>query len=139
MTVYMDENIPPHLAKGFQLLQLPDNVRYQREIEVKYLPEVFERGVKDLDWRPALANQRAYVITRDIHITRRKDELEAYRKSGIGLFLIRGKNSKDNPTVWEMVEMLAKHWQAMVVTMLEEEGPFAYKLQLNKPLTRWPK
>ncbi len=135
MTVYIDDNMPPYLAHAFQILQAPQNLKHGRKkIDVKHLRDVFGAGAKDLQWIPAIANNRAFVITQDIHISRRKDEIAAYQSNGIGMFFIRGRNSKDTLSAFEMVQILAKQWEPMVAIMLKNKGAFAYKVQLaGKP------
>lgn len=35
MTIYIDENMSPYLAKGFQILQTPENIRIKQPIHVE--------------------------------------------------------------------------------------------------------
>ncbi len=103
MTVYFDENMPPHLARGFQTIQNVENLqRKNRFIEVKLLKDDFGTGSKDLEWIPKLKGTNSCIVTRDIHLDKRKDEIAAYNNAGIGLFFIRGASKKANPTVWHM-------------------------------------
>src|SRR5690606_11866108 len=102
MTVYLDENMPRHLAEGFNIIQNPENLKHGRQpIIVKYLSDVYGRGTDDIDWIPQVGKEKAFVITQDIHITKRKDEMEAYQNHGVGLFLLRGTSSKNTLSVWE--------------------------------------
>jgi hypothetical protein len=36
MIIFIDENMPPHLARGFDILQAPENIKLRVKIEVKY-------------------------------------------------------------------------------------------------------
>ena len=135
MIIYLDENMPKHLANGFNLIQSPENFKKSRaKIEVKFLPDVYGYSTEDLDWIPKVGKDKGFVITQDIHITKRKDEIAAYNKNGIGLFLLRGKSKKQGLSVWDMVQILAKNWEDMVQIILSKEGPFAYTVQLNRKI-----
>jgi len=138
MIVYLDENMPKHLAHGFNLIQIPENLRKGRtEIQIKFLPDIYGYSVDDLDWIPKVGQDNGFVITQDIHITKRKDEIKAYQDLGIGLFLLRGKSKKQGLSVWEMVQILAKNWEDMVDIMINNEGPFAYTVQQNRRISRY--
>ncbi|TQD38832.1 PIN-like domain-containing protein [Haloflavibacter putidus] len=129
MTVYFDENIPPHLAKGFHLIQEKENLKNGRvPFSVKVLKDEFGQGTKDIDWIPQVGLDRNFVVTRDININKKKDERNAYREAGIGMFFIYGTSKNAGLSVWEILFILAKHWEAMIKIMLEDDKAFAYKL-----------
>lgn len=138
MIVYMDENMPPHLAAGFQLLQEPEGLRTGFPLEVRYIPTVFGRSVKDEVWIPKLGEEKACVITQDINLSRRKHELELYRKHNLGAFFLRGPSKKQGLSVWEMVRALAKNWPEISRIVHEEERPFGYVVSLNRKIKKLP-
>lgn len=39
MIIYLDENMPPHLARGFNILQYPEGLKSKRNIDVIFLPD----------------------------------------------------------------------------------------------------
>ncbi len=86
MIIYFDENMPLHLAQGFQILQAAEGLKTGYPLEVRYIPTEFERGVKDEIWIPQLGRENACVITQDVNISRRKQELALYRHHKIGAF-----------------------------------------------------
>jgi len=138
MIIYLDENIPPHLAKGFNIIQAPENLKKGRvKLEVKYLPEVFGFGIADLDWIPKVGAEKSCVITQDIHISKRKDEVQAYIDNGVGLFFLRGASKKNGLSVWEMVQILAKNWEDIIEIVLKEDGAFAYTVQQKRKISRY--
>ncbi len=98
MTVFVDENIPEHVAEGFNILQIPEGLKSGYPIVVKCIPTVFGRGAKDVEWIPTLGKE-ACVITQDVSIGRRKHEQELYRKHGIGMFYLRGSSRKQGLSV----------------------------------------
>ena len=129
MTVYFDENMPPHLARGFHTIQNIENLkRKNRSIDVKLLKDDFGTGSKDLEWLLKLKDTNSFIITRDIHLDKRKDEITAYHDAGIGLFFIRGASKKTNLTVWEMLLILSRQWEEMIKIMRKRKAPFSYSV-----------
>lgn len=104
MIIYLDENMPPHLATCFHTLQYPEGFKTTHLIEVKYIPEVFDAGAKDIEWIPGIGKEKACLITQDLNINRCKHELELFRKHKIGMFFLRGPVKKQGLTVWQIVE-----------------------------------
>jgi len=131
MILYIDENMPKHLAEGFNILQIPENIKNGTEFKVEYLPDVYGYGAKDVDWIPELGKDSSCIITQDINITRRKDELEIYRKSKIGLFLLKGSSKKKGLSVMEMIQALSKNWEEICKYSLEEKKPFTYEFSIK--------
>ena len=136
MILYIDENLPRHLARGFNLLQLPETKKLGFACEVRHLMDDFDMGIKDVDWIKAMQNSDCCMLTQDYHITRRKDELKAYREAKLGMFFVKGKSSRHGLTVWEMVELLARRWPEIVQCMQTENRPFAFEVNLKGRLKR---
>lgn len=132
MIIYFDENIPKHLADGFQILQKPEGFRNGFPIEVRYIPTYFGRGAKDEDWIPEIGKQKACVITRDLNINRRKHEVALYSENKVGIFFIKGVSKKAGLSVWQTVEILAKHWGEIAKAVHEDKKPFAYEVTYRK-------
>ena len=131
MKLYVDENLPRHLAEGFDILQRPEGLRSGFNMEVEYIPSVFERGTKDIDWLPNL-EPGACVLTQDVNIHRQKHERELYRKYEIGIFFLKGSSSKKGLSVWEMVQALAKNWIEISRFAHEGRRPFEYRVTLSR-------
>jgi hypothetical protein len=131
MIIYFDENMPKHLAKGFQIIQFPEGLKTGLEIEVKYLPDIFGKAVKDIDWIPLIGKEGSCVITQDLNISRRKDELALYQKYGVGMFFIRGTSKKQGMSIWDMTQTLSKHWTEICEKAFNEKGPFGYEFKLQ--------
>lgn len=131
MIIYFDENMPPHLASGFETIQAPEGLKNRSNITVKFLPESFEYGVKDKDWIPEVGKEGSCVITQDINISRRKNELELYQKHGVGIFFLRGPSKKQGLSVWEMVQALSRNWPEICRIATKEKRPFGYIFTLK--------
>lgn len=136
MIIYLDENMPRHLADGFHTLQFPEGFKTKQLIEVKYIPTVFGAGAKDVDWIPEVGKEKSCVITQDININRRKHELELYRKHKVGMFFLRGPSKKKGLSIWQMVEAMAKNWPEISQKVYSEKRPFAYTFSLKGKLKR---
>lgn len=136
MIIYLDENMPRHLAEGFHILQYPEGFKTKHLLEVKYIPTVFKAGAKDLEWIPKVGKEKGCVITQDINIHRRKHELDLYRKHNIGMFFLRGPNKKQGLSIWQMVEALAKNWPEIADKTHSEKRPFAYSFGIRGRLSK---
>lgn len=136
MIIFTDENIPPHLAPGFDLIQKPESLKTGIPVEVMHLPVYFGYGTKDEDWIPELGKLKACVITRDIHLNRRKHEIELLKNHNLGVFFLKSQTKKSGLSVWQMVGMLAKSWPELVEFSVNEKRPFGYELYLNGKLKK---
>ncbi|WP_200974848.1 hypothetical protein [Echinicola sp. 20G] len=136
--IYLDENMPRHLAEGFHTLQAPEGLKTGNKIEVKYIPKEFGLGVKDVDWIPKIGRQKACVITQDININRKSHELKLYQEHRVGMFFLRGPSKKKGLSIWEMVQALAKQWPEISKIAIQEPKPFAYQITLKGKLKRLP-
>jgi hypothetical protein len=128
--------LPPHLAKGFHILQYPEGLKTGKNIDVRYIPTDFGQGAKDEDWIQEVGKQKGCVITQDININRRKHELELYRKHKIGIFFLRGTSKKQGMSIWEMVQALAKNWSEITNIMYNEPRPFACEITLTRKMKK---
>lgn len=131
MIIYLDENMPHHLAEGFQIIQFPEGLKTGLNIEVKFLPDIFGKGSKDIDWIPKIGKEGSCVITQDIDISRRKDELKLYKKHKVGIFFLKGPSKKKGLSIWEMTQALAKNWDEICKIAITEKRPFGYIFRLN--------
>src|SRR5690606_34066594 len=124
MIIYLDENMPRHLAEEFHILKFTEGLKTKQLIEVKYIPDDFGYGAKDVDWIPEAGNEKACVITQDININRKKHELELYRKHKLGMFFLKGPSKKQGLSIWQMVEAMAKNWPDISEKVYNEKRPF---------------
>ncbi len=129
MIIYIDENMPSVLAKGFNLLHEPENINLDsnKQIIVKSIIDVFDRGIKDEEWIPKLGKEKACVITQDYNIHRIKHQNQLCKKYHLGMFYFRPP-SKKGFRYWDMVKLLVKHWPEIIKIVSQEKTPFAYKI-----------
>lgn len=135
MIIYIDENIPPNFAKGFDLIQSTMNNRLSEPVNVRSIRDVYNKGIKDEDWIPLISKDKSCVITTDINIHRKKHLNELYRNYNIGLFYLKPKSKKIGMSSWEMANSLVKHWEEICKLSINEERPFLVEVNTrNKSL-----
>lgn len=127
MTIYIDENMPPHLARGFDIIQKPLSIKMAKKIEVKSIKDVFGEGAQDELWIPIAGEEGACVITQDYNIRRIKHQRELCEKYNLGMFYFRPP-SKQGFQYWDMITLVVKHWLQIMKTCIKEERPFAYRI-----------
>lgn len=131
MIIYLDENLPFHLADGLNSLNAPLNLRNQANIEVKSISQEFKRGVKDEDWIPIAGRQNAVAITMDIKIHKSRHQRKLCEEYGLGLIFFR--LPKGGLSYWEMVRGIVNKWEQIVEICTREKTPFAYRFSPKKP------
>ncbi len=124
--IYIDENLPPQLAKGLNVLVQPQNRRDGIEIEVLSIKDVFEQGAKDEDWIPKIGKHGGIVITQDFRIQTQRHQKELYIENGVGI-LFFNPPSNSGFAYWEMVKQLVKRWEDIKQIVKKNKPPFAYR------------
>lgn len=98
MTIYIDENMSPFLAKGFQILQAPENIKLKQPIHVESIIDRFGRGAKDEEWIPKAGQTAACIITQDYNIHRIKHQNELCKQYQLGMFYFKPPSKMESPT-----------------------------------------
>ncbi|MGF1637012.1 MAG: hypothetical protein ACFCUU_08070 [Cyclobacteriaceae bacterium] len=127
MIIYIDENMSPYLAQGFNILQKPLNQKVSEPIEVRAIKDDFGSGAKDEDWIPIAGKLGACIITQDYNIKRIKHQYALCQEFKLGMFYFRPP-SKNGFSYWDMVSLLVKHWKKINKISIEEKRPFGYKI-----------
>ena len=127
MKIYIDENMSPYLAKGFNELQKPLNINPEHAIDVCSIKEAFGRGAKDEDWISQAGQKGACIITQDYNIKRTRHQQVLCEDYNLGVFYFRPP-SKAGFKYWEMLSLMVKHWLSIVKIAATKERPFAYKV-----------
>ncbi len=130
MTIYVDENMPPVFAEGFQKLQAPlfYKLKLPQVIEVKSIEVEFGRGVADEEWIPLLEGKKACVITQDYNIHRIRSQRVLCEQYELGMIYLRPP-SKSGFGYWELVAKLVQHWEEILRVASHETRPFAYQIR----------
>lgn len=133
--VYIDENLPAQLAKGFDLLQQPLNQKERVAIEVLSIKEVFGQGAADEDWLPQVGKENAVVITQDYQIQNQRHQKELYLQAGAGLLFIKPP-SKRGFSYWQMVKLLVDRWDEIKGIISKNKPPFAFRCSAKTRFVR---
>jgi len=134
MIIYIDENMSPFLARGFNILQEPLNFKLKETIEVRSIKDEFGTGAKDEDWIPLAGKQNSCVITQDYNINRIKHQRELCRQYNLGMFYFRPP-SKNGFSYMDMLKLMIKHWEEISKKATREKKPFSYKITQKGSLT----
>ena len=127
MTIYIDENLSPYLAQGFQILQAPENLKLEQPINVESIKDKFGRGAKDEDWIPIAGQTAACIITQDYNIHRIRHQRELCNQYQLGMFYFKPQ-SKNGIQYWDMLALMVKHWKEISGLAIMEKRPFAYQI-----------
>jgi hypothetical protein len=127
MTIYVDENMPDQLARGFDVIQQPLNDKERVDIKVISLKEVYGAGADDEDWIPQLAGQNACVITQDYNIHRIRNQRILCQQHGVGMFYFRPP-SKSGFSYMDFFQIIARHWHEIIAKAARQKRPFGFKV-----------
>lgn len=102
------ENMSLYLARGFDILQKPENLKLREPIEVKSIRDTFGKGARDEEWIPLAGKAASCVITQDYNIQRIRHQRELCEHYGLGLFYFRPP-SRNGFRYWDMLSLLARY------------------------------
>jgi hypothetical protein len=129
MIILIDENLPPQLAEGLNILQHQLNVRNRTDHEVKSIKSEYGEGCKDEDWIPEAGIRKSVVITRDFRIQRIRHQRDLCIQYGLGLFFFNVP--KGGLSYWQMVVNLIAKWEDILEVIDKEKMPFAYRFTVK--------
>lgn len=119
MKFFVDNNLPPSLARALNELSSPDGH------SVTHIRDKFEEHPTDLQWITALASDGDWVV-----ITRDKlskgIEREALRRAGLRTFMLDKSWSKQR--YWEIAQHLVRWWPRIVEQAQGIQGGAAFKV-----------
>lgn len=129
MKVYIDENFPPLLARGLEILQRPFN-DVSLTLEIHSIRDVWP-GARDEDWIPKAGQEEAIVVTQDLRIQTTRHQRDLYEKYGLGIFFFKPP-SRSGYTYWEMVKQIILRWEEMRGKIKNTKRPFAFRCTPRK-------
>src|SRR6266487_2715972 len=108
--IFIDENLPPKLARGLHLLQEPQNAKEGVKVDVISIKDHFGEGAKDEEWILEVGKLQGIVITQDYRIQSLKHQCELYKQYGVGILFFSPPSNKGF-AYWEMVKQMVKRWE----------------------------
>ena len=119
MKVFIDNNLPPALARALHELSGPEGH------SVTHIRTKFPEGTTDPEWIGVLAGEGGWVV-----ITRDKlskgIEREALRRAGLLAFML--DKSWSRQTYWSIAHQLVRWWPRIVEQAQGIEGGAAFKV-----------
>lgn len=124
--IFIDENMPPQLAKGLHELQQPQNKRDELDIQVFSIKDLYGQGEDDEDWIPKVGKEKGTVITQDFRIQTQRHQKELYIENEIGILFFKPP-SNSGFSYWEMVKQLVNRWEDIKHIIKKNKPPFAFR------------
>jgi hypothetical protein len=105
-------------------------------VDISYITALgFKPGTADTDFLPTLGTEGRLLITRDTRQRKRPAELDAWKRYGMGSFVLGGKNQG----AWDLVTQIVLAWPQMKDAAAKTRRPFAYRVRAGggkiEPLT----
>jgi hypothetical protein len=113
LTFLFDENISQLIVDALKALGKP----------VAYLTDILPRGTDDLTLFSRLAELGWFLVSQDKKIRRKKHELEALRRAGLGAFIFTGRAERD---IDSMMMLVLKSFNEMQTLATETKRPFIF-------------
>jgi hypothetical protein len=131
MKIYIDENMPPQLARALNIIQEALNNKENTNIQVLSVVDEFGKGTPDEEWIPKVSG--SIVITQDYNIQRTRHQRDLYIKHGVGMIFIKS-SSKNGMSFWDFTQLLIKKWDDIRKKVRKGQFPFAYTCTSNGSL-----
>lgn len=123
MRFFIDNNIAPRLARGF-------NEFVKGEHEVLHLRERFKPNAPDVEWMRTLASETNWVIiSGDVAIGRNPHEVKAWKEAGHTIFFL--KAGWTNIEFWQQVQKLAKCFPEIVSLAQRAQAGDSFLVTVN--------
>jgi PIN like domain len=113
LTFLFDENISQLVVDALKVLGKP----------VAYLTDILPRGTDDLTLFFRLGELGWFLVTQDKKIKRKKHELEALRRAGLGAFIFTGRAERN---IDSMMMLVLRSFNEMQTLATETKRPFIF-------------
>lgn len=111
-----DANLPRGLVEALRAVGEP----------AEHVNEIFAPATPDETWIRYAGERGWCVVSRDVNITRKPQELAALREAEVGaFFLLPGKRS---PQRCQIVQTVIRHWPEMKRLAKSESRPFQLEI-----------
>lgn len=124
MNFFIDNNLPPALAKALAELSLPE------QHIVMHLRQKFSENIADVDFIHALSKEGNWAIVTQDRLVKKSVEREALRRSGIPTYIL--KPQWMNAQYWDKAAALVRWWPIIVNHALRQrDGAFDVPFNLS--------
>jgi PIN like domain len=111
-----DANLPQGLAEALRAVGEA----------AEHVNEIFAPATPDETWIRYAGERGWCIVSRDVNITRKPQELAALKESNVGaFFLLPGKRS---PQRCQIVQTVVRHWPEMKRLATSERRPFQFQI-----------
>jgi hypothetical protein len=128
---FIDNNLPPRLARALSALLEPDH-------ECVHLGDRFPRKISDIEWLGILAAEGDWiVVSGDFKILRSKAEEAAWRKARLTTFFLRrGWTRSRSLSLFELTGRLILRWPEILEAASRGERGTAFEVPLTGKVRR---
>lgn len=130
MTLYIDENLPPQLARSLDIIQQALNAKQGTNHRVIAIKDEFGEGAKDEDWIPKIKGN--IVITQDYRIQTTRHQRDLYEEHGVGIFFFKAPSK----TGWDFMQItiqLITKWEKLLQIVNKKKPPYGYRTTAKTP------
>lgn len=122
MKFFVDNNLPPHLARALNELTAHESHN------VVCLRDKFPDDVKDVDWIKILSKEKDWIVITHDNLNKGL-EREALRQAGLVVFFL--DKSWANHIYWQKSSQLVKWWPIIIRQAELIQGGAAFKVPWN--------
>ena len=124
--IFLDENLPPQIARGLNIIQEPQNSKDEAKFDVVSIKDYFGEGIEDEKWIPEVGKLNGIVITQDYRIQSLKHQRELYIQNSVGILFFSPPSNKGF-TYWDMVKQVINKWEEIKTIAKKNKPPFAFR------------
>jgi hypothetical protein len=129
MLILIDENLPPQLADGLNILQQPLNMKNKTNHQVLSIKNEYGEGCKDEEWIPDAGTRGAVVITKDYRIQTNRHQRDLFHRYGLGMIFFN--IPKGGLPYWTITTHIISRWEQMLHKIDKDQLPFAYRFTVK--------
>lgn len=124
MVLIFDNQCPPNLAKGLNLLE-DGNRKNPIKATVKHIRDIINADATDEEIIKYVGKHKGIIITLDKDFKYHKHYYQLYKEHNVGVVFYR---STKGLNYWEIVKLFINSWDTMKSKIKDERKPFAFEM-----------
>jgi len=124
MVLIFDNQCPPNLAKGLNLLE-DGNRKSPIKATVKHIRDITDEDATDEEIIKHVGKHKGIIITLDKDFKYHKHYYQLYKEYNVGVVFYR---STKGFNYWEIVKYFINSWDIMKSKIKDEIKPFAFEM-----------